>query len=288
MQTIKRFKQHKCVAKWSNNNTRKLFVRELQEFDNDKICLLLYDTDAEAPGASFADLDTDEQRDENKKEREGRPQSAHLVVKLTGENEPASRYLAILEESTRLTRRHVQWYLNAILKDAVKYSQQEFCVPHIDGSKLRDGTPKMQNFYPKFDLQGHISHSFRKDLETGKLRGITLESTKGDRLAFAESGSVQFRRSDIKLRPVGPWYKEPFAKIKDALNLGRAHRYETARIVFQTLDGTSHVAMLDTETENLVTDGYIKRIRLDGFDHPISEANTTIDTQLRDKMGMLI
>ena len=76
---------------------------------------MLYDTDAEAPGATFADLDTDEQRDENKKEREGRPESAHLVVKLTGQNEQASRYLAILEESTRLTRRHVQWYLNSIL-----------------------------------------------------------------------------------------------------------------------------------------------------------------------------
>jgi hypothetical protein len=177
---------------------------------------------------------------------------------------------------------------NIKLKDVSKYSPQEFCVPHIDGSRLRDGTPKMHNFHLKFDLQGHISHSFQKDLETGKLRGITLESTKDDRHAFTEGRSVQFRRSDIKLRPVGPWYKEPFVKIKDALNLARAHRYETARIVFQTLDGTSHVALLDTETENLVTDGYIKRIRLDGFDHPISEANTTIDTQLRDKMGMLL
>ena len=63
-----------ATAKWYQNNTRKVFIRELQVFDNDdKICLLLYDTDADAPGASFANLDTDEQRTKiNKKGKDDR------------------------------------------------------------------------------------------------------------------------------------------------------------------------------------------------------------------------
>jgi hypothetical protein len=289
MDKIGQLRRATPTAKWYQNNTRKVFIRELQVFDNDdKICLLLYDTDADAPGASFANLDTDEQRNEDKQEREGRPESAHLIIKLASQEDKASRYLAILEESSRLTRSQVQRYFNAILKDIPKHWKGEFSVPHIDGSRMRNGTPRMQSFYPKVDLQGHLSDDFQTDLQMGKLRGIALETSRPDRLDFGEPRSVQARRRDIKLKPVGSWRDEPLRKIHDAIRIGRDQRYENARITFQTQDGTSHVALLDTVTENLVNDGYIKRLRLSDFDHLILEASTSIDTQLRDKMSVLL
>jgi hypothetical protein len=289
MDKVNQLRLANATAKWYRNDTRKVFIRECEIFANDtQICLLLYDTDADAPGASFANLDTDEQRDEDKQEREGRPESAHMVIKLEAEEGRASRYLAILEESSKLTRSNVQRYLNAILKDIAKNWEQEFRVPHVDGSNMRDGTPRMQPFHPKLDLQGHLSDNFRDDLRLGKLRGIALETSRADSLHFGEERSVKARRRDIKLKPVGSWRDEPLAKINDALHIGRDYRYETARIIFQTQDGTSHVALLDTDTGNIVNDGYIKRLRLGDFDHLILEASTSIDIQLRDKNSVLL
>jgi hypothetical protein len=214
------------TARWYEKKTRKVFIRELQiSADNTKVCILLYDTDAEAPGASFANLDTDEQRNEDKKEREGRPESVHFVMMLSHETNQATRYLGILEESSRLPRGLVQRYLNGLLKDAAKRWKDQFSVPHIDGSRLKDGSPKPQMFHPLLDLQGHLSDEFQADLAAGILRGISLESARADRLAFGEPRSVIPRRNDIKLAPRGSWRDDPIGKINDTLHLGRENRY---------------------------------------------------------------
>jgi hypothetical protein len=282
VEVLDQLRRAEASAKWYDKNKRKAFIRDLELFA-DKACILLYYTNADAPGASFADLDTDEQRDENKKEREGRPESSHLVVNLVSQPDQATRYLAILEESSQLTRSLVQRYLTALLKEAATRWKSEFSVQHIDGSRGKDGSLKTQSFYPKLDLQGHLSADFKADLQAGILRGISLETSSADKLAFGETRSVVPRRHDVKLTPLGPWRLNPLEKITDALRMGRDNKYETARVVFVTQDGTSHVAFLDTDSGNVVNDGYIKRCRLCDFDHFLSEASTSIDGQMRDE-----
>jgi hypothetical protein len=265
-----------------------VFIRDFQYSDDgSKACLLICDTDGDAPGASFANLDTDIQRDVDKEAREGRPESAHLLANLDAEAGHATRYLALLEESSRLPRGLIERYVNALLKIVCKQQRATYTAPHVDGSVELDGRPRMQPFRAKMALQGHLSDDFRADLEAGKLRGISLETSSADKVNFGEARSVAFRRNDIKLRPAGSWKDNPMGKVQDALHIGNANKFENARIVFQTQDGTSHVAILDTETGNLVNEGYIKRSRLDGFDHLLSEASRSIDIQIRDKMNSL-
>ena len=278
-----------ATAKWYKKNNRKVFIRDLAVMEGSSVCLLLYDTDADAPGASFADLDTDVQRDEAKKDREGRPESAHLVIKTTPGDE-TSTYLALLEESSRLNRSHVERYLNGLLGDISKRWKGEFKVPHPDGSITTDGGPHMQSYRPRLEMLGHLSADFQKDLETGKLRGISLETS---RVATASPGlgeprSVQVTRRDIKLRPRGSWRDHPMSKIRDAIGIGRESSYETARIVFETQDGTSHTALMDTATGDLLNDGYVRRYRLTSFDHLLLEATSSIDPQVNGKMHSLL
>jgi hypothetical protein len=226
--TLDRLRQSGLTARWYEKKTRKVFIRELQISEDDtKVCILLYETDAEASGASFANMDTDEQRDEDKREREGRPESAHFIMMLTHEADQGTRYLAVLEESSRLPRGLVQNYLNGLLKDAAKRWKERFSVPHIDGSLLRGGSPRPQLFHPLLDLQGHLSADFQSDLAAGILRGISLESSRADRLAFGEPRSVIPRRNDIKLSPRGSWRDDPLGKINDTLHLGK-HRTMSA------------------------------------------------------------
>jgi hypothetical protein len=179
-------------------------------------------------------------------------------------------------------------YLNGILREVVKTWRPEFEVPHIDGSVNPDGTPRMQRFQPEFELQGHLSDAFQADLEAGKLRGVSLESSRAERLAFGESGSIRAVRNDVKLKPIGSWLDDPMGKVREVIRFGRSNRYEAARISFDTADGTSHTTIIDTETDALRNDGYIKRQRLQDFDHLLSEACTTIDAQMRDKMNAIL
>jgi hypothetical protein len=273
---------------WSHDKKRKVYIRDMEVNDADQhLWLLLYSNDAEATGASFAHLQTDKHRYEDKQEGEGRPESAHLLISLADPQPGSSRYLALLEEAPTLPRARVERYLCSLLRNARKADPEVFKYPAPTGERDRSGAPKMLPYSNKISLIGHLSADFQTDLENGALRGISLETTAKQHFGFGEGARLEPVRKNIKLGTRDTWGEDPLSIVKDALSLGKKNKYEAARIVFQSADETTHTALLDTETGGVLNEGYIKKVRLTAKDVFLPDASTSLVEVLKTRMAAL-
>jgi hypothetical protein len=135
---------------------------------------------------------------------------------------------------------------------------------------------------------GHLSDDFAADLAAGGLTGITLETSQDQRIGFGEGRRLVPVRKQIRMKVKGSWRDGAQEIIRDARRLGRANNYEAARIAFKSADGSSHTAILDTETGAVMNDGYIKRVRLSAREVFLPEASTTFIDILQQRMLALI
>lgn len=279
--------QEAKTENWNAKKTIKTYLRDLEIDSQGRwAILLLYFADANAPGASFTNLDDNRQEDYGLKAREGRPESAHLLISLAPQKTEPLRYLGVLEDSNKLNRLHVQSYINFLLRAIYKETKDTaFKIETEDGAKNRDGSPKTYYFKNKFEFQGHPAPDFIKMIEEGKLIGISLETSRIKQGGFGEKSFVKPRKEELFLTPTcGRWFENPINRLNEALSLGKHHKYEAARIVFQTEDGKSHTARVDTETQNIIGDRLVRRHRLEGFTTILKEADDQINGEIREKI----
>lgn len=274
---------------WSRDKRRKVIIRDVEiDADNQVLWLLLYSNDADAPDASFAHLQTDVQREEPKAEGEGRPESAHLAISLEALPDKPGRHLCLLEEAKTLPRPRVEQYLNFLLRQIRKDDTDAFRHPDRSGERDAAGNPKLVPYRNSIELMGHLSDDFQTDIEAGQLLGITLETGQRDQIGFGEGRRLIPTRKIVKLTPRGSWKDDAQGFVREALNMGRRQGLETARIVFTSADKTSHTSLLDTETGNVMNEGYIKRVRLHTKELFLPEASTQVHLVLRQRLLALI
>jgi hypothetical protein len=287
---IGKLRDSKGAVSWNRPKTRKTYIRDFEiDDDTGMIWLLLCATDAHAPGASFADLDTDEQRDEEKKEGEGRPETAHLMILQAETKDGSGEYLALLEECPSFPRAKVEKYLNFLLRTAYKEHKDDFLYPSPTGEMKRDGTPKMIQYRNSATIGGHMSTDFLADIEAGTIRGMWLETDHKASIGFGERKRLTPVRKQIKLSVSGSGWKDgPRELIGEALGMGRDNKLETARIAFVAPDNTAHTAVLDTENGTILNDGYIKKGRIDAKDLMLPEASKKFIPQLQARIAALL
>ncbi len=276
------------TTQWSRDKKRKVFVRE-SELDGRFLWLLLYSNDADAPDASFAHLETDDQRDEVKAEGEGRPESVHLGLYMD-ELTPGKpfRYLALAEEASSLPRVRIERYLNFLIRQIKRDNPDDFKEPNKNGAIDVKGKPLMTGFKNYVDLMGHLSDDFQRDLDSGSLMGITLETDQKEKMGFGEGALLTPVKKQIKLAVNESWKDKSKAILSEALGMGKRNNLETARITFSSGDKSSHTVLLDTETGDVLNDGYIKRYRLSGLGVSLPEASTSFNAPLRARIKALI
>lgn len=277
------------TARWNRPKTHKIYLRDFSVSDDgNKVWMLICSTDAEAPGASFAHLGTDEQRDLDKEDGEGRPETSHLLILRQESNAGSGQYLALFEESARFPRIEVERYLNFLIRQSAKVYSEAYLYPSPSGERTPDGAPKMISYKNTISVSGHLSNDFQKDIESGTLRGVSLQTSHKSNFGFGESKRLTPVQKQIKLNVVDSWKVHPAQIIAEALSLGKANKMEAARIVFATPDDTSHTAIVDTENGNILNDGYIKKVRLTAKDITLPEASRKFIELLQSRMLALL
>jgi hypothetical protein len=287
IEKIKALQLEAKTENWNSKKTIKTYIRDLEiDPQGHWAVLLLYFADGNAPGASFTNLDDNRQEDYGLKERQGRPESVHLLISLAPQKTEPIRYLGVLEDSNKLTRLHVQSYINFLIRSIGKEAREtEFKIETEDGARNRDGSPKTYYFKNKFEFQGHPAQDFINMIEQGKLMGISLETARIKQSGFGEKSFVKPRKEELFLTPTsGKWFENPINRLNEALSFGKHHKYEAARIVFQTDDGKSHTARVDTETQNIIGDRLVRRHRLEGFTNVLKEADDQINGEIKEKI----
>jgi hypothetical protein len=271
---------------WNKAQTHKTFIRDI-EIDEGRgyALLLLYHINGNAAAASYSHLDTHDQRDIPPEIREGRPESAHLLINLRSQGVGQFRHTAFLEESTKITRSDTQAFLNHLLREIKKTTPDDFTAPHLDGSMKRDGTPKTFKYTNRIELQGHPSTQFRAMLESGKLNGIALQTAQQEQLIVGDGVYVTPVVKEVRLRALaGKWHEQAWDRVTAAIKLGRDNSYELARITFQAADQKPHTARIDTQTGNVIGDSFIEKKRLGGFAALLKDADTAINAEIKGKM----
>ncbi|MEW9807031.1 hypothetical protein [Mesorhizobium marinum] len=271
---------------WSRDRRKKIYIRSHQVVGR-VLWLLLYSNDADAPDASFAHLETDDQRDEAKAEGEGRPESAHIAISLDEVPKRRFRYLMMLEEAPTLPRARVERYFNHLLRQIKRVHPDDFSHPHPSGA-VKDGQPVMQKYKNRVELLGHLSNKFRDDIEAGALRGIALETSSTERIGFGEGRRVYPVKKSIVLSARTTWSDAPLRTIGEAITLGKRNDLEVARISFSSADNTNHTALIDTDSGNVLNDGYIKKSRVSGIGVMLPEASVVISDRLQARMLRLL
>lgn len=265
---------------WRRKKRFKIYLRAIDIDEETKIAkLLICKNDKDAPDASFADMETDEQRDETKAETEGRPVTSHVLISLTPYKGIPTQYLVLLEDG--VSRALVESFLNNLIRICRRKSPDEFKVRSATGERDAKGEFKMERYDNRLDLQGHPSDEIQEAIQNGKILGVSLETQKATHLGPGEGIRVHPKRAILKLEASEGWNMEAF---HDALKFGRKRKFEAARLAFKTPDDTSHTAVIDVESEDVIGDGFILRKRLRDFESLLSEAAEEFEEEIIGKM----
>lgn len=277
------------TEKWDTKKEKVIYIRDIEiiEIDNQKksICLLLYFADKKGMGASFTNMENHKQENIILEGDKARPESAHILISFEQNHGNGISYIGIVEDSSKLNRQKIQSYLCFLMKKIQSSSVTDFEALDEGGAREKDGKLKKYKFYNSIELQGHPSDNLMHYIENGKLTGIALESSDNSKFPVGDGKYVLPKRQELLLEPAkGKWSEDPISRLKEAINIGKQNNYETARVIFNSDDGKSHTARMDTETEGIVGDHFVKKLRLKGFSVILNEADDRINSEIKNQM----
>lgn len=273
---------------WNKKKTNKTYIRKM-EVDNHNKCvkILLCYTDSTVPSIPVADIDTNTQRNEKLTQREGAPHTSHLVIKLTPISSNQNIYEGFLEEGERLKRKDVEKYFNFLFRTIIKKYPDDFQIRAIDGSRDVNGNVRKEKYSNSFNIQGKLSKDFQQMLREGRILGLTLVSDQVSSLGIGNGSCVQPRRKEISLIS----NSGPISLLKNAIQaacqVGKDVNYEGLRINFSNGKKLTSSVMINTQNQNVIGDGFLRKERL-GFSVPLIEAEEDFNSIILDKMLELL
>ncbi len=270
------------TEKWRRSNDRKLYIRDMELNESEAIFLLCY-ADGLVPNIPITNLDTNEQREEKLLNREAKPLTSHLIIKLDSNSENPFRFQGILEESSYINREKVQTYFNFLLRKIAK-ENSDFEMDSTNGERDSNGQVKKCKFKNLFEVQGHLSKDFYTAIENGKLTNISLVSDE-IHLNYADDLTVKPVTKSISIKPVNDkWGDRIREHIDSSRRIANDNNYGLVKISFKSSDKTSHTVSLDSSSGNVFGNGFIRRERINGFSQLLSEAEQSINTSIKVKM----
>ena len=279
----------KKTAYWRNRKKRKIYVRRFRKApDNTSVALLLNATTAGVPDESLAHLETDAERVIAKAEKEGVQESVHLLLCLVRDAVQQHRYLAVLEGGVVLTRAMIEVYLNFLLREIVKENKSAFKAPKPTGEMNSSNRPVQIYYTPKIKVQGHLSDSFQADLDEGRLTGIDLVKILDDGTSTGEGQYVREARQTTRLQSRSTWKENPKESLAEAMKIGRSKKSDKLRVTFMSTDKMQHAVEIDPETENVLGDAFIKKVRAGPFQTMKPLAFQDFDSELLMSMSRVL
>lgn len=273
---------------WNKKKTSKTYIRKM-EIDSQRNCvkLLLCYTDSTVPGIPVADIDTNAQRNEKLTQREGSPHTAHLIIRLSPLSTNQHIYEGFLEEGEHLKRKDIEKYFNFLFRTIGKKYPDDFMMNAIDGSRDANGRVKKEKYSNDFNIQGKLSKDFQRILQEGRILGLTLISDQVSSLGIGNGSCIQPRRKEISLMANSGPLSLLTNAIQTACNIGRDVNYEGLRINFSNGKKLSSSITINTQNQNVIGDGFLRKERL-GFSVPLIEAEEDFNDDILDKMLELL
>lgn len=284
-QKVQEFVNDNTSDYWNKKKNNKTCIRKIDiNLDNRYVKFLLCFNDSTIPSIPVADIDTDEQRNEKTADREGLPHTAHLIVKIDPISTNQYIYTGLLEEGEHLKRSDIERYFNFLWREISKKYPNDFTMRAVDGSIDNKGNPKKIKYSNYFDVQGKLSKNFQEMLQSGKIRGLTLVSDHVSNLGIGNGSSIQPKRREIALVSNSGHMPVFASALMDACNIGQLNSYENLRICFSNGQKLTSSVTINTTTQNVVGNGFLRKERLGNFSLPLTEAEEEFNIEIVNKM----
>ncbi len=253
---------NRMVKKGRSEQSARLYISDY-EIRQDSIVLLINRSDPTAPDAVSSDPENKSRIIHTKPEKHGGEYSAHIIISskpIKGDN----YYLCIIETvyGSGLHLSSLSDYIRFLFANLRKQFKEEYLIPHINGSKDKNGQPVLVRHVHTVELQGHPSDEFTNDLNTGTLSEIELISFSEQGATWDNKGAVTEYQRSVQLKP----NKDMIGDAGSALRQVRAKvnksykEYDSIRIRFKNERGEAKDATIASDTGKLLdSDKYIKR-----------------------------
>lgn len=276
----------------SRSNRKHTETMYLADMDLDKrkgyLTLLINRSDRQASDYVLSDPPKSKRRVIAKNAGEGADFSGHLVIRLASAG--PDTYRAALEVSPGLPSSKIALFLNHLLRLCDLANPTQFHRPHPDGSRDKDGNPRVVKARHKIELRGHPSNTFLKDLESGTISGIELINGRHRNHAWDSNGYIVEQSREVHLKPNAKQIAgKIYDTVKSVCGVANNKHYELMRIKFTTLTGVNRSVDLETDSAQVADDErYIKKETIRNFPTPLPASFAAISPDIRDRIRVLL
>ncbi|WP_431494855.1 hypothetical protein [Pseudomonas brassicacearum] len=258
------------LSKGHSDKADKYYIAHSDTVDGHWV-LLINRCDPSAPDSVYSNPESKERTVNEKLPGQGSEYSAHLILNLQPVK-GSDYYFCIIEAAygSGLGSSAITSYFAHIIRHCKKQKPHLFRIPNIDGSRDKKGGQNVVHLVHDVELHGHISETFKSDLQSGALGGIELISYKSVGDKWDDAGFVKEKHRIIKLDLEKDLIGDAVKTVADVLRKAKAKGDGIAqmRVSFKDGSGSANSALLSVDTGQLATDGgrYLKR-------YSISSAN---------------
>jgi hypothetical protein len=142
----------------------------------------------------------------------------------------------------------------------------------------------------QFELRGHPSDDFKKELNEGVLSGIEVVKYKHKPLTWDDGKTAIEQKQVIHLTAASDGRSAKlYETLKSVCKTAADKNFETVRIKFKdSSDYYRSVALEPSSMSLLNEDRYIKKVRLEGFSAKLDTGYEQLQPELLGKMMYLI
>lgn len=278
------------LSKGHSDKADKYYIAHTDTIDGYWV-LLINRCDPSAPDSVYSNPESNERQVNEKLPGQGSEFSAHLILDLTP-TKGAEYYFCMIEAAygAGLGSSAITSYFAHVIRHCKKQRPLIFKIPNIDGSCDRKGNQNLVHLTHEVELHGHISDTFKSDLQSGALGGIELISYKTVGGKWDDAGFVKEKHRVIKLELERDLIGDAVKTVTDVLKNAKTDGMSEMRVSFKDGSGSPNSALLSVDTGQLATEGrYLKRYYISSANNvssaSIEQVNHAIVKEVLKSLG---
>lgn len=266
-----------------NNDKATLLIGDIVRDDQENcITMLLRISDTAAPNSVYSDPSNGDYVEHVKEGKIGADFACHVIISTVMEKAQPNVYTCAIERVPGISAGLVQRILSKMLNYEYNENAEFYKYPHPGGGLNRDNQPRMERCCPHTELRGRPSASMIKDINNGRLTGISLIRSEA---ITPIAGAPFLRKSETELKldidfknlPMQVW-----GSIERALKANSGD-FGTAKVSYQRPGSKRFVTVeLNSTTGHPLSDLYVESFEIGPIFPPLAHSSKTVVTRLSD------
>ncbi len=249
--------------------TKKMKIRDIQNVDDEYLCLLVSVGDKNVPDVSYESFPSGDIRTIEKEEDEGAVVTGHILIKKARETNIS--HLMLVEMVPGLNISKVEAYFRYLFKE--------------NSNKTYSNDGEHISYRPIFEVLGHQSSTIREAITNNTLQDIELVGHEPIDNDFDEHGYIQEQRKQamfVVKRGIETDTADSF--FEGLRNQFRDGNYEQMFVRIKTRNGQIKQTEVDIESEDMLSQAFICNEFVNDFDEPLESTSARVRNDMIEKL----